>query len=266
MKSTYLKIPVELAQFSLTEGKVREAGTYLSGLFLYPGKVRTDDTPAQGIAEVIDISERSVYRHFKWLLSRNWIGKDTENNWLFFRGLDRVHSIEGWQFARAAIMQKRDLQTLRAFMAGVVLSSLVKTGKGQQTERLTGRSEPTAAPVSLSVLADALEVSTSTAYRLRKLADEHNYIKNKPNLVQVTNWTPDDLKHLKASDVGKVPVELLGYADKRIAAIDRIRYKKNKLYLQEPNLITPLLHLKSRKGLSNYSSRYPVDNVSQVCQ
>jgi hypothetical protein len=33
-------------------------------------------------------------------------------------------------------------------------------------------------------------------------------------------------------DKMKIPVELLGYADKRLASIDRVRYKNNKLYLQ----------------------------------
>ncbi|WP_395261572.1 hypothetical protein [Halalkalibaculum sp. DA3122] len=193
------------------------------------------------------------------------MGKDTANGWYFFRGLDRVHEIEGWKFGRAAIMYPKDLKTIKAYLVGVVLASLAKTGKGQRTERKSRGSEPTVAPISLSVIADTLDVSESTAYRLRKLAHDNNYVKNTENLIQITNWTPNDLKQLKANDVHQVPVELLGYADRRIVSIDRIRYKDNKLHLQDPNLIYSLIQLKHRKGLLD-TAPYRGTNVSQECQ
>jgi len=195
-----------------------------------------------------------VYRYFNWLIKRNWFGKNRYGRY-YFRGIDRVHAMENWTFGRAAIMYPKDLKTVKAFLAGAVFASLAETGKGLRTEQLISRtthsSKPPAAPISLSVIADTLNVHHSTAYRLRKLANDKKYIKNETNLVQITNLKPNDIKHMEY-DKMKVPVELLGYADKRLASIDRVRYKNNKLYLQEPNLVKPLLHLKSRKGLSKY--------------
>jgi hypothetical protein len=263
MRAKYLKIPVELAQNSFVEGFYKQAGTYLASQFYYSGKAKLSDRPSRRIANEIDVSESTVYRHFKWLLSRNWMGKDENNGWLFFRGLDSIHGIENWQFGRAAIMHKKDLQNIKAFFAGAVMASLVQTGKGQRTEQVKGCSEQAVGPISLSLLANTLNVSTKTAFRLRKLADKCNYIANRPNLVQITNWTPNDLTELKKQDVHRLPVELLGYADKRITSIDRIRYKKNKLFLQEPNLVNPFIQLKSRKGLSKYVPPNPSTNVSQ---
>jgi|AntRauTorcE11898_2_1112593.scaffolds.fasta_scaffold08307_3 hypothetical protein len=252
-----------MAIFALREQKYKQACTYAATQFLYSGKAKLSDRPSRRIANEIDVSESTVYRHFKWLLSRNWMGKDENNGWLFFRGLDSIHGIENWQFGRAAIMHKKDLQNIKAFLAGAVMASLVQTGKGQRTEQVKGCSEQAVGPISLSLLANTLNVSTKTAYRLRKLADKCNFITNRPNLVQITNWTPNDLTELKKQDVHRLPVELLGYADKRIASIDRIRYKKNKLFLQEPNLVNPFIQLKSRKGLSKYVPPNPSTNVSQ---
>lgn len=262
MNPAYLKIPCEMALFALREQQTAKAGSYLATHFIYSGKAPVADRPANRIAQVTGVSPRTVHRHFEWLLERNWLGKDDKNGWYFFRGLDRVHRMEGWKYGRAALMQKKDLQNIKAFFAGVVMASLAQTGKGQRTERQSPRSKPTAAPISLSVLSDTLQVSESTAYRLRKLADDKKYIKNEERLIQITNWRPEDIKQVKASDVDKVPVQLLGYADRKIVPVERIRYKDNKLFLQEPNMVYPLIHLKARRGLLN-TAPYGGTNVSQ---
>ena len=75
--------------------------------------------------------------------------------------------------------------------------------------------------------------------------------------------SPNDLIELKKQDLSKYRVELLGYADKKITAIDRIRYKYDTLYLQEANTIKSLLQLKSRKGLSKYLPPNPSNNDRQ---
>lgn len=142
-------------------------------------------------------------------------------------------------------------------MTGAVCASLVQTGKGQRTEQVKGCSEQAVGQISLSVLADVLDVSTRHAQKLRKMADKANYIKNSPNLVQISNWTANDLNHLKKQDVKQLPVELWGYSDKRLVPLERIRYKKKKLFLQEPNLVKPLLQLKSRKGLTRATPKNP---------
>ena len=241
-----------MAQFALREAKTKQVACYTATHFIYSGKARLSDKPAYKVANLIDVSPRSVYRYFNWLLSRNWFGKDEENGWLFFRGLDTVHNIEGWNFARAVIMQSKDLQDIKAFLAGAVMASLVQTGKGQRTEQVKGCSEQAVGQISLSVLADVLDVSTRHAQKLRKIADSCGYIENKPTLTEITNWTPNDLKELRKQDLNYLPVELLGYADKKVTPIDRIRYEDDKLFLQEANTIKCLLQLKSRKGLSNY--------------
>lgn len=262
MNTNYIKIPVEMALFALREQKSKQVACYTASQFLFSGNAHRNDKPVQRIANTIEVSNSSVYRYFKWLIDRNWFGKSRYGRY-YFRGIDKIHAIENWQFARAVKMYPKDLKKIKAFMTGAVCASLVQTGKGQRRERAKGRSKQTVGLISLSVLANTLDVSTKTAYRLRKLADNHNYIENSPTLTEITNWSPNDLKELKRQDLKYLPVELLGYADKKITAIDRIRYEDDKLYLQEPNRIKSLLQLKSRKGLSNYQPPNPCNNVRQ---
>lgn len=251
MKSRCLKVPVEMAQFALTVEKAayKKVRTYLACQFMFAGQVKVDQRPVEEIAGTLGTGDRTVYRHFNWLLQRNWIGKNTAQGWYHFRGLDRVHQIENWKFARAAIMYPEDLRTVKSFFAGAVFASLVESGKGQRTERSMGRSGPAAAPISLLAFAKALGVHKSTAYRLRKLAEEEQYIRNEENLIQITNLDPEMLKHLRSQDQKSFPLELLGYSDRRIVPLDRVRYRNKKLYLQEPNLIVPMLKLKGRRDI-----------------
>jgi len=239
-----------MAQFALTEHKTRQVGTYTASQFLYSGNAHSSDKPIHSVSDATGYPAKSVYRYFKWLTDRNWIGKNDYGRY-YFRGIDRVHEIEGWQFGRAAIMQKKDLKNIKAFLAGVVLASLAKTERGERTERKLPGSKPPASPISLSVLADTLQVCKSTAYKLRNLADTCKYIENRPNLVTITNWTPDQLTQLKDQDMHQLPVELLGYADRKIVPLDRIRYEDNKLKLQLPNKVQPLIDLTTRRGLLN---------------
>jgi hypothetical protein len=250
MSTDYLKIPCELAIFALQEQKYKQAACYTATQFLYGGNAHSSDKPVHKVSSATGYPLKSVYRYFMWLIDRNWIGKSPHGRY-YFRGIDRVHGIEGWQFGRAAIMHPKDLKNIKAFMAGVVLASLAKTERGERTERLLPGSKPPASPISSSVLADTLQVSIRTARKLRKLAHKCRYVNSELNLVQITNWTPNDLTELKKQDVQRLPVELLGYADKKIVPLDRIRYENNKLKLQAPNNVEPLLSLTTRRGLLN---------------
>jgi hypothetical protein len=244
-----------MAIFAFREQKYKQACTYAASQFLYSGNAHSSDKPVHAVSSATGYPLKSVYRYFKWLIDRNWFGKNEYGRY-YFRGIDRVHEIENWQFGRAAIMHPKDLKKVKAFMAGVVLASLAKTREGQRREQSipgsTKRSIPPAAPISSSVLAGTLEVSTRTARKLRKLADKENYVNSRPNLVPITNWTADDLTMLRKQGLHQLPIELFGYPDKKKVSLDRIRYEDDKLVLQLPNLVEPLIQLKSRRYLSKY--------------
>ena len=251
-----------MAVFALREHKAKQVGCYTASQFIYSGNAHSSDKPVHAVADATGYPVKSVYRYFDWLLQRNWFGKNRYGRY-YFRGIDRVHEIEGWKFGRAAIMYPKDLKHFKAYAAGVVCASLVQTGKGQRGEQVKGCSKPDVGPISLSALANTLNISTKTAYRLRNLADKCSYIDNRPNLIEITNWTADDLTELKRQDLNQIPVELLGYSDRKMVPLDRIRYEDDKLKLQGPNLIKSLIQLKGRRGLSQSTPKNPSTNVSQ---
>ncbi|MEX0769681.1 MAG: hypothetical protein WD035_03055 [Balneolaceae bacterium] len=106
-RELYIKMPIEMAQYALTQHKIREVQSYLAGHFIYPGKAPICNKPVIKISKLCKTSVSTVYRALKWLRERNWIGKDDRNGWYFFRALNRIHDIEKWMFSRAVITKKK---------------------------------------------------------------------------------------------------------------------------------------------------------------
>lgn len=246
----FLKVPVELCQYALSEKKVREAQIYLSALLIFSGKASVSSSTYKALAEACNTSERTVYDKLRWLLARNWMGKDDPNGWIFFRGLNRVHQIENWKYSTAAIFQQSDLQSAKAFFIGAVLSSLVLSGnKGNGTDRESKRSGPARYPVSISTLQQVLNVSEKTAYNYRKLAQKHGFIKMKPNLKQVEGITLKDIRHLKHNHVEYVELPVFGSSETLSVSPNQLRTDKGSIYAQLPNFITPKV-LMSKRNVS----------------
>ncbi len=246
MKATYLKFPCEAAIFALREGQVPKVCTHSASQFLFSGKAKISDKPQNKIAEVLDTKPRTIYRHFNWLLDRNWIGKDKTNGWLFFRGLDRIREIEGWKRNRAAVMLPEDLQKFKEFLIGAVLSSIVKTGEGAGTDRPCKGSEPSGFPISLSLIQHVMGVSRRSAITYVKIAKKGGYIKKRPNLRQVTGITANDIQLLKQNNVNRVKVNLFGSSDSMEVKPQQLRTDKGYVYAQLANLITTNVQLRKR--------------------
>jgi len=246
MRVNYLKIPCEMAVFALREHEVPKVCSYAAAQFLYSGKAKLSDRSARRIANEIGISQSTVYRHFNWLLDRNWIGKDEVNGWLFFRGMDFIHNIEGWKYSRAAVMQKKDLLNVKAFLIGAVISSIIKTGKGTGTDRKSRRSEQSRFPISLSLIQKVLGVSRKTAFTYRKIAKKKGFINMIPNLRQVTGITAKDIRMLKQNNAESVTVDLFGSNESVKVHPNQLRTNKGFIYAQLANLITSNIQLRKR--------------------
>lgn len=247
MINPYLKIPCELAQFSIREKRVREAQIYLSGLYLYSGKARLSEQPLDVIGSFCSVKKSTVYNKVNWLLQRDWIGKDKKNGWLFFRGLNRVHQLEGWQYSRSAVMFENDLHSVKAFFIGAVLSNIVYSGNtGSGTDRKSRRSKQTRYPVSLSLIRKVLNVSEKTAYNYRKLAQKYRYIKMTPNLQQVADLSAKDIPLMKQNGITSVDVRLFGTSESLSIHPKQLRTDNGFVYAQLANFIYPKVQIKKR--------------------
>ncbi len=235
---SYLKVPVELCEHAIKQNFVREAQIYLSGLYLYSGKVHINNDPYGLISSTCDTSERTVYDKIRTLRKCDWIGKDARNGWIFFRGLNYVHRIEGWKYSRSALMFKDDLKNAKAFFIGAVLANFIKsrvTGTDQQSKR----SQQSRCPVSLSIVEKLFDVSQKTAFNYRKLAEKHGFIKMYPNLKQVTGISLKDITHLKQNSVDRIDLRLFGSSDVINVSPNQLKTDRGFIYAQLPNLITP---------------------------
>lgn len=244
----YINVPVEFAQFCLRERKVTEGKIYLCCHFLYPGKVSVSRDVYIDIAAFCDTSVRTVYDKLKWLKDRNWIGKDEKRDWMFIRGINRVHKMEGFKYSRCGLMVRNDFQHFKSFLIGTVLASIVITGNtGSGTDRLSRRSGPTRFPVSLFTIKKALNVSEKTAYNYRKLAQKYGYIKMVSNLQQVVGITPKDVWIIKQNEINKIELKLFGSTEIITVKSKKLRTDRGYVYIQNSNIITPKVKLKKRK-------------------
>lgn len=254
MIKAYIKTPIELAELALRERQVSKAGVYLASQFIYSGKARIESETVSKIGTACNLKPRSVYSAFKWLINRDWMGKDSINGWYFFRGLNHIHKIEGWKYSRSALMFEKDLKTIRAFFIGVFLASVVKSGNSEAgTERLSRRSVRTPFPVSLSFIEKALKVSQKTAFNYRKDAEKYKYIKMIPNLKEV-KLSVNDLRSIRANNPESIRVSLFGSPQSIQVQPKQLVIEKSKVKAQLPNLIFPNVLLKKR-NLRRYQYR-----------
>lgn len=252
--SSYLKIPVEMAEFALRERQISEAGIYIASQFLYSGKARIGNETVTKIGSECELKPRSVYSAIKWLINRDWMGKDSKNGWLFFRSINHVHQLEGWKYSRCALMFEDDLRSLRAFFVGAFLASVCKSGNsGTGTERINRRSVRTPFPVSLSFIQKALKVSQKTAFNYRKDAEKYKYIKMYPNLKEV-ELSKNDLRSIRANKPECIRVHLFGSSQSIQVHPKQLVSEKGIVKAQLPNLIYPNVQLKKR-NLRRYQYR-----------
>ena len=236
-----------MAQFALRERKVSEVSTYLGLLFHYSAKCELRGKTFNDLSNFLGLSTSTIYSAVNWIEKRNWMYK-SDSKRLYGRSLKTVHHLENWKFNRCAMLHGKDFETMKPFMLGAFLSSVVKTGnKGIEKERKSRRSMSTRYPVSLSFIEDTLNVSHKTAYNYRKLAEKYKYIKMESNLVQIEGITLNDVKGMKQNNISKVRLKVFGSDRTLLLSPDQLRTNKGMVLAQQPNFIYPLVKLKNRK-------------------
>jgi transcriptional antiterminator len=230
-----LNIPVEMALFAIRSGKVAECRTYLLTHFLFSGKALISDRPLRTIAEHLNITERTVYRHFEWLLSQNWIGKDERKGWYFFRGIDRIRDIEGWKAKRSSPLTIENLQELRGFFCASTIASIQKTrNKTARTQK--GRALPAYTELSLKTIQSVFNVSRSTAQNHIKRAKRQRLLSVVTNLKHI-RINQKDLRLLRAYGEGLYTFKLFGSTDTIEAKPEQLRSHYGQVFVQLPNLM-----------------------------
>lgn len=237
-REPYLKVPIEMIDFAFKERKISEVGSYLTSQLIYSGKAKLNAKTKSEIANILSLEPRTIDRHFEYLLDRDWIGKDSKNGWIFFRGLNKVHEIEGFKYTKSALLFRNNLVKLKGFFIGAIISNFIQS-RGTGTDRKSRRSTQSCFPVSLTIVENLCHVKGKTAFNYRKLAESEGYIKMYPNLKQVTGITAKDIYHLKQNNIDRVELFVFGTSDTLSVTPQQLRTDRGFIYAQLPNLITP---------------------------
>jgi hypothetical protein len=238
----YLFIPVEMCSWAIRNKFIRPFQLYIHLKGSCSGKRKISKDDFKRIATDLSLkSYKSVENNLKLLLKRNWIGYSNNSGYYFIRGFDVIRKTHNLRFRSAARFDTDEILKFKAFIAGAVIGHLVniQRRKRRVTERKRSRSKQVIPPsseyfpVSCLSVAKILNISISTAHRLKNFARKANYIDLKKNLTPI----PVNIKYLKQ------------YKKANEEFAHKIIVRKRKPYIQEIDTALPKIYFKRRKKI-----------------
>jgi len=242
----YIKIPVELCFYALTNRLFRPFQLYIYLACEYSGKVRIDLECKKEIANRLGLkTDRTISNNLKKLLGLRWITYSSRSGLYFIKGIDVIREEEGLKSVSAVEFLIKEIQYFRAFLGATIITFLIngqKKRERQSAERNKrynkyNRSKKlTAQPssyysISCQIIADKLKMSPGTAQNLKLLAKNIGYVDIIENLTP-TGW-----------HVSNYPFY------RKVNPKTRVRIKENQLFIQEADLVKSNMHFRSRKKI-----------------
>jgi len=247
MDVSFCKVPIELCKAVIKDNLLREAQIWLTGVHLYHGKAKTKGETYDRMASYCGVSKRTVIRALKSLEKANWVCKNRLDNWIHFRGKEQIREINNWSYRRCALMSKDDLPRFKALSIGAVISDFIRRNKAARTGCKSRQSVNPWHPVSLSIFKTLFDVSEKTAFNYRKLAVKEQFLKMKPDLKEVKDLSPKDVKRIKQNHINELTVSCFGYREPFTIQSNQLITKWGGVFMQCPNLILPNVMIKKDK-------------------
>lgn len=187
----YTTIPAHLCQYAVLSRKVNELKLYIYLKLNSNGFVGIDDKAHDKWAEDIGVNKKTITKCLEWLIKRKWITVNSKRNSLKICGYAKIKSLLNIDRTTYAIFEPtsiNDYQIFRAFCCGVIMKynlgkkkyfdkqrSAVKNG----TSTLNRLCKKGFYPMPNNYLAKCLEVSLSTAFRIKNEAEKFGFIETK---------------------------------------------------------------------------------------
>jgi hypothetical protein len=189
---------------------------------------------------------KSVDNNLKKLLALDWVGYDENTGLYYVRGFKRVRFKVGVKRRYLAKYNFDDLKVVKEFIIAAILADLwniikqrslkelafIKRGKASQVLLSSAKYMP----ISNKYLAQVIGCSISTAYELKKLAEECKLIKIKKQLRKTTI----SKKYLHA------------YKDANPEYSRKIVIRNGALFIQEADEVSSNVQLTKRKKPKQY--------------
>lgn len=234
----YRLIPIDVCKYAILSKKTRTVQIYFILNITFSGKCKLSSADISRISDQLKITPKTFKSHLTKLIGWNWIGFNPKSGYCHIRGINHIHRSVGVKTRSASEFMLKEITHFKEYCIATFVAYLINRQKSERfrSERQEARSNQNRDPnditynyVCLSVLANFLQISKSSASRYIRLAAKKGYLK----VDHV--FTP-----LLGSHSG-IPVS--NYRDPRI----RIRNKQ--VVIQEPNRMEHNLHLKRRKKL-----------------
>ena len=269
-----MKIPIEMCSFALSLKYIRPFQLYIDLKFRSEDIFKLNIRLLTVIASDLNLkSHKTILNNLEILISLNWLGFNPKTGYFFVRSFDRIRTMNGFNHRSSVEIELSDIKKFKAFIAGAVIGNLVKISRRRalERERLSGRSLhrsnklPDFYPVANLAISKILKISISTAWKLKDLAHREGYIVLKKNFKELKSQDLNIVYKNKA----EIENESLNISAKHCKSIklsfpeyrDRIRVRKNSLWVQEIDTVKALMNYRKRRKLLYAVTRRDVPEI-----
>ena len=243
-KPEFLKVPVQLIQYSIQKQYLNELRVFLIMKMESIGHFPNEREVITHLNTIIGYKdEKSTRMNLESLLKLGWLNYDIKSNLIFIKGFEAIRQKLDLNLRGGVYLYSEDLSTkkqFRGFAAGAVINNLVNSQK--VTLRMLGLKKgcPTEDilnaksgyyRVANSVLSKVFKCPLSQAYYLKKIAKVYQYITIKKNYID----TGYKCKNIEVFKRGKPEL------------VFRITLIKDKIVLKDCDLIAGNMKF-SRRG------------------
>lgn len=206
---TGLTVPYGILQYTVRHGEFNLIKVLIVGKMHFGNGFNMDDIPR--IADQSGLHVRTTHKHIATLVSRGWIGFDSQCNryynrsWLYLEKVLNLKSSMGYR------VLKNQLIHFKAFAVAATYDQLIAAQQYQEwklyrerrkkgTSYQTGHKSKGYYPVANEAYATIFNLSAATASRYRKLASESGYIELREDLIPIELPDNNQLHYVRMKD------------------------------------------------------------------
>ena len=247
--TTVTNIPVSLCEYALVNRKVNQLKLYIYLKLNSDGYIRFDETSIKKCSETIGIHIKTVKSSLKWLVKNKWITINSKRQVLHVTSYNRLKNKLKTNVKTGAFIDLKDTAEYKLFEAlccAIVITYYLgrKHYFDKWSERKYGGSNTNHNkvkgfyPMPNGYLAKCLNLSISTAYRIKQKAEDAGYIKTKSNNIF--------LEKEDGSRIDKDYFELIRSVELKEGKPDRLRKGRKYIKFVSADLIKSTVKCKKK--------------------
>ncbi len=238
----YINVPVDLCLYSLKERKTSQVRLFLYFKSISNGFVSISSKTIKESAINLNVCQKTVRNHLKWLIKENWLSYYSISNSYHIIGFKTLANKLSFKTATGAIFYKNDISNYKAFAIAAVTTYQIKRIARRRKDAGLKRGSPSFQDLppyplyphlSHTYLSKVLGLSKSNVANYRNLAIKYKYLKI-------------EKQFKKTGQPNTQFFQLKKYCESHSHLLRRFR---NKIFIQLPDKIESNIYLRSKKEL-----------------